>query len=205
MPFAPFRMGSLLVGQGRSGVGIGVGVCNFRPESDSESLKFVDSTALLLTIQFHFHFLIKGEGMAYCPPPWLRPCRFPGCVPTLRITGGPAACLSAHIAYRTPSQRPAGRLLHMPVPPARRFTGGGPAGRPRRMTVPTLHQPCRLQVGSQAAFARGCNAMPPLFLVGGPAGRSCPWLSRNATTLSRRLDRRPPPARGCTARHHYFS
>ena len=75
MPFAPFRMGSLLVGQGRSGVGIGVGVCNFCPESesDSESLNFVDSTALLLTIQFHFHFLIKGEGMAYCPPPPLAP------------------------------------------------------------------------------------------------------------------------------------
>ena len=144
--------------------------------------------------------------MAYCPPPlapslpliWLR-------CPHYVSRAGPQLCLSAHIAYRTPSQRPAGRLLHMPVPPARRFTGGGPAGRPRRMTVPTLHQPCRLQVGSQAAFARGCNAMPPLFLVGGPAGRSCPWLSRNATTLSRRLDRRPPPARGCTAHHHYFS
>ena len=75
----------------------------------------------------------------------------------------------------------------------------GPHVAPDALPYPTLHQPCRLPVGPQATSARGCHVTPPLFLVGGPAGRSCPWLYRNATTLSRRWDRRPPPARGCTA------
>ena len=67
-------------------------------------------------------------------------------------------------------------------------------------------------------LVRGCTAMPPLFLVGGPAGRlmhvavpqchhsfskvglqAASWLYRDATPLSRRWARRPPHARGCTA------
>ena len=68
------------------------------------------------------------------------------------------------------------------TPAATLLLVGGPAGRLLRMPVPqarTLHQPCRPPVGPQAA--------------------SCPWLHRNAATLSRRRLRRPPHARGCTA------
>ena len=115
---------------------------------------------------------------------------------------------------------PAGRLIHMPVPHANDLREAVPQVAPDTWQCPTLHQPCRLQVGPQAALARGCNAMPQLFFVGGPAGRLmpvavplchhsfsyvgpqaalCRWLYRHATTLSRRLARRPTHARGWTA------
>ena len=159
MPFAPFRMGSLLVGQGRSGVGIGVGVCNFRPESesDSESLKFVDSTALLLTIQFHFHFLIKGEGMAYCPPPLGSvPAAYLVALPTLRITGGPAA-----LPFGTHS------LSHALTAARRSPTSHASTACPtfygrRARRSPQTHD-----------RTHATSALPP---TGGLAGRLCPWL-----------------------------
>ena len=105
-------------------------------------------------------------------------------------------------AYPTllPPGGPAGRPMHMDVPrrphcfswegpPAAYLTcqfylpagfrEAGPQVAPDAWPYPTLHQPCRPQVG--------------------PEADSCPWLYRNAATLSRRRARRPPHARGCTA------
>ena len=88
-------------------------------------------------------------------------------------------------------------------------------GRARRSPISHASPACPTSYGRRARTSpqtRGrtqryislAACRPCRLYISLAAGHLCPWLYRNATTLSRRWDRRPPPARGCTAMPPHF-